>query len=266
MFQTPQNLTEIVEKPLVVLLCNNKEQGVIENVLKHGFKVKCYTNFDGVLHTHRSYQIKAIVSYISKVDTAIFEMKTIVCEQFPSISKIAIINDTDDIELIRKCGEIGVDKVILSSEKDELESIINELSNRKGIKVTLDDLDIECKDLPELLQKALLLIERNYLKIRFIEDISNQLGISYSLLACMFKKSPLLNSKRILLFFKIRHSLYLLRNNDLSIYEISSICGFSNEKRFREGLRRIFGKSPTECKCELLSTTVDEYWNNCTTV
>ncbi len=183
--------------------------------------------------------------------------------QIPSVPKLAIINDSNNLELIRKCGESGFVKVILYSDLSVLPEVLRRMIDDTSIKVTLAELGIKLNDdMPELLKRALLYMEKEYIRLKSIEEIMDYLDTSYKTLSCYLKHALLPSPKVILMFFKIRHSLYLLKENHFSNKEIAFKSGFTDEKRFAECMRRMFNRTPGECRSVLFSHTINFFWQS----
>jgi transcriptional regulator GlxA family with amidase domain len=128
--------------------------------------------------------------------------------------------------------------------KEEILKICEEKNN----KVFIEDLSIDKNDplYSVMLRESLLIMERNYLKIFNINEIANILRINESTLFREFSKFGLPSPKKILMFLKVRHAIKLMQNKGLNVREISSLSGFTDEKRMAECFHRMFGMAPGE--------------------
>jgi len=250
------------EKPNIILISGNGKKDFIVQSLRKDFNIHCKEKWHPIQFLLRTKNINAIVSYFGDNEKYDFEFYSKIANTCSFVPKLAIIKNSNDLELARKCGEVGFTKVMLYSDLYILPEKLHELIDNNSIKVTLDDLDITINDdMPDLLKKALLYIEKEYIRLKTIEEITGYLDTSYKTLSCCLKQAFLPNPKVILMFFKIRHSLYYLKENNLSNKEVAYKSGFTDEKRFAECMRRMFEKTPGECRYKLLSSSINTIWH-----
>lgn len=250
------------EKQTAILICNSYDQEIVKSKLQWYFNIICKNKQQAIINLIRTKQICVVISFISGCNDPIISVIERTCICFPNLPMITIIKDSSNIELIRKCGEIGINSIILLSDSIHLEDRIHELIQNLEITVTIREIGIDIKEPPEIMRRALSFMESNYTKIMCIEEVINYLGTTYKTLSSLFKQTRVINPKAVLMFLKVRHSLYLLQQNNLSIEEISYKSGFSNKKRFSECFRRMFDKSARECLCEINKTSIDNFWLN----
>lgn len=94
-------------------------------------------------------------------------------------------------------------------------------------------------------KKILLFIESRYLTICNMTDIANYIGVTENTITREFHKYNLCSPKRLLMYFKVKHSIELLRNSDLKIREIANLSGFTNEQRYIECFAKVFHSTPS---------------------
>lgn len=157
---------------------------------------------------------------------------------------ILLLLDDPELETARKCGELGVNRIIINGDEDKsiLENIKFIIKNQVFIRLV--DFNIDINNYPKVVQNALKVIEKNYVKLMGTNEIAGILDVSDCSLIREFNKSKILTPKRLLLFFKVKHSLILMMKDGLSLKEIANLSGFSNEKRFNECFQRIFSIPP----------------------
>lgn len=95
---------------------------------------------------------------------------------------------------------------------------------------------------------ALRYIDRNYLEIKSIREISEKLSYSEYYLAHIFKEKMGVSIKQYITEKKISEGCNLLKNSNLSITEISDKLGYSSPHSFSQNFKKITGMSPTEYK------------------
>jgi AraC-like DNA-binding protein len=176
-------------------------------------------------------------------------------KKFPHVPWIAVFFH-QNMELARHCGRMGIESVI---HYDEIEHIMNEILRvrlSKNNKTTLEDVSINIKNAyySEMIREALSIIERRFLKILNINEVSDLMEIAEATLSREFAKFDLPGPKKILMYLKVHHAIKLMRNDGLNIREISSLSGFTDEKRMAECFHRMFGMSPgkyrIKCICQ----------------
>jgi AraC-like DNA-binding protein len=165
-----------------------------------------------------------------------------IAECFPNMNSIAVLKKTE-VKLSHFLGMNNIKEVIDIDELDTLDSLIKKTA---GTKISLDKFKIKIDNYPPLLQKILRFVENNYLTIFTITDIAIDIGVTECTITREFQKNKLCPPKRLLMYFKILHSVELLRNTDLKIKEIAGLSGFTNEQRLIECFIRVYNISPTE--------------------
>ena len=169
---------------------------------------------------------------------------------FPHIPWIAVLasRDMEQLELARHCGVMGIDCVLSYDDIDLIEDKIAKVCAFKSNRVSLVDINImkESANYSTMLQEALSIIERHYTKILNTIEISDLMELAESTLSREFVKFGLPGPKNILIRMKVQNSINLMRNKGLNIREISSLSGFTDEKRMAECFHRMFGMPPGE--------------------
>ncbi len=99
---------------------------------------------------------------------------------------------------------------------------------------------------PRLVQRAVLIIEQNYMYLYGVEDISDKLGVSKSHLIREFSKYMGISPLKYLTKFKLEQSKTLLVSEKLHIDTIANMVGFANGNYFSKVFRKEYDMSPTE--------------------
>jgi AraC-like DNA-binding protein len=168
-------------------------------------------------------------------------------EQFPQIPCIAVLG-SQNMELARYCGTVGIECVLSDRELDRLEAEIIRICAEKNDKVSLQEVGIDKtkRNYSTKIKEALDFMEKQYRKILNTNEVANQLEISESTLSREFAKVELPRPKKVLILLKIHHAIKLMRNTGLNIQEIALMSGFTEEKRMAECFHRMFGLPPGE--------------------
>jgi AraC-like DNA-binding protein len=180
-----------------------------------------------------------------------------ISECFPKLKSIALIKKTE-AKSSYFLGKNGVKNVIFTDELDCLEQL---LSRHKGGKIACIDYNIIIEEYPPLLQRVLHFIEDEYLTIFSVTDISTYIGVTECTITREFKKNCICSPKRLVLYFKVMHSVELLKNSDLRVKEIANLSGFSNERRYTECFERVLFKSPSEFRNQITNNVKGEVLN-----
>lgn len=89
-------------------------------------------------------------------------------------------------------------------------------------------------------------IDREFLNIKSVKSMAEQLCYSESYLSHLFKERVGISIKQYLQQKKISHAENLLKNSNMTIGEISEITGYDSLHTFYQAFQRINGISPTE--------------------
>lgn len=91
-------------------------------------------------------------------------------------------------------------------------------------------------------------IDKNFLKIEKIKDISQNLSYSEYYLAHLFKEKTGTTIKEYILSKKISLAKELLKSENTTVREVSEKLGYSSVHSFSNSFRKLTGKSPAQYK------------------
>ena len=154
----------------------------------------------------------------------------------PPLKEIHVIGvmHQNALDISRKLGEIGIDRVIHFNELHMIESIIYELHLNPDSRVKLPDILINPDDYSdETIQFTLKNIENNYLIIQKVSSLADLVEVSSCYLTQQFKHHQLKGPKKLLFYMKIRHALWLMENYRFSFKELGYNSGFESYKYLR---------------------------------
>lgn len=237
----------------ILIIANNKEFArKIRYDLEEYYNLMERKELKFLYHTLRMISIACVILNIT---SNIIPDKMLIChirKKFPYIPFMAIISN-DQIELARQCGEIGIDKVLIKSEIENIEKELTSLLSHTKEQIFISDLGIKNPhlDYPEIILNALALTEHNYIDIKSVCEIAHTLGVSECTLSREFQKYGLPGPKRLLMHMKVYHASLLMQNKGFNIREIAAMSGFTNDKRMAECFQRFFLKSPGEFRDNL---------------
>lgn len=96
------------------------------------------------------------------------------------------------------------------------------------------------------MEKAIKYIHENYNKDLNLAVVSNYVSLNYSYFSHMFKVYTGQNFVDYLKKIRIEQAKILLKNLELKIFEVGTIVGYKNPKRFTKVFRELEGISPKE--------------------
>ena len=237
-----------IKTPLTCLLIGDKSTNgkIKDHLLPPAFALQTVNTSGGAPSIRDGFKTMACV-IISMLEASFDNRKSFI-ESFKrkfSLTPVIGIVDSIDIELIRLCGKIGIDKVIEISKLNSLGSVIPQLVSENETKVSLiRDLHISVEQSSQTIVDTLAHVEQNYLTIMSMGEILTHSSVSELKLLKEFNRSSLTTPKRILMCCKVIHAIKLMKNHELGLKEIAYGSGFSNEKRFIECFHRIFACTP----------------------
>lgn len=247
---------------LCSVIANSTSSKEIEDILSPYYKLKVTQkfNFYPTVQVHHE-QIDCIIVSIGKND---FEMITpslqLTKTHFPALPVIIIFRDID-LELVRMCGQIGIDRVMDRGNIYSLKNTVSALIQQHVVSVKSADFGIDYSSYPIVINRAIHYIEKNYLSLMGSKEIADYSQVSDCTLSRVFRQHNLLGPKRLLMLFKIRHAVYLMKDLKMSIKDIAFLSGFSNEKRFNDCFHRVFDGSPKKLRMELINDELSpETW------
>jgi len=95
-------------------------------------------------------------------------------------------------------------------------------------------------------RKALELIRQNYAKRIGLEELAEQLSMTGEYLSYLFRRDVGVTFSTYLRNYRIERACELMRNGDVSIYELAQSVGFSDAKYFCRVFRQVTGQSSGE--------------------
>lgn len=105
---------------------------------------------------------------------------------------------------------------------------------------------------------AIKLIETEYASLEGINDVAKRVGVSHSHLTRSFIEQTGYSPMTFLTRARMRHSMKLLAETELSIEEIAKNCGYLNGNYFCKVFRKSTGTSPLKYRS---SVRIDKYDN-----
>ena len=137
--------------------------------------------------------------------------------------------------------DISEEEAIKNLAKDLIESYSNSL---------LDALSFSKND---LIDKALKIINKEYMKGLTLEDLAKKLHLSKNYLCSLFKEETGFTFCQYLNTLKTNKAKKLLTEDKKTLEYISYECGFSSQAHFTMTFKKYTGKTPKEYKLSLMA-------------
>jgi|GEM_PF-3940202 len=227
-----------------LVLAKDESAREIEDILSPHYNLMVtHKNFFDPSQILRRENILCVVVYIKKgyfdlIRPALQLSKS----HFSFIPFISILHEVD-LEIVRICGHIGIDRVLDRGTLYSLKNVVSSAIQQHTVRVKASDFGIDRNGYPLLVNRALRFVEENYLSLMSSKEIAEFARISDCALSRIFRQHQLVGPKRLLMFFKVRHAVYLMENKSLGIKDIAILSGFTDEKRINDCFHRIFQTS-----------------------
>lgn len=138
--------------------------------------------------------------------------------------------------------DISEEEALKNIAKDLIESYSNSL---------LDALSFSNND---LIDKALKIINKDYMKGLTLVELANRLHLSKNYLCSLFKEETGFTFCQYLNTLKTNRAKKLLTEDKKSLEYISYECGFSSQAHFTMTFKKYTGKTPKEYKLSLVAS------------
>jgi AraC-like DNA-binding protein len=253
-----------MKKLSCLIIGNSTASQKIQHALGDKFIISTANSTEDSANSLRSSSLNCIIAYISDECIELRLRQILYFKlQFSIIPLIGVIH-VSDLDLIRRCGKRGIDKVISYEDLSVLKQSVIRITNTLPVQVSLRDLGLNNMDVySPLVKKALEIMQEYYPSLKTVEVIANLVGASKEILTREFKKHNLIPPKRLLTYLKIKQATLLMHNQDLNLSEIACGSGFSDLRRFNECFHRIFNCSPSDFRIHRTHHYLDAFWMNC---
>jgi len=104
--------------------------------------------------------------------------------------------------------------------------------------------------MPETLQEAIILMERNIEEPLGLTEIAHYAGISQRQLARLFNKYTETTPIKYYINIRLEQARKLVTQTELSLIEISGMCGFKHAEQLSRGYKSRFGMPPKKHRIE----------------
>lgn len=103
----------------------------------------------------------------------------------------------------------------------------------------------------KLIHRMLSFVEENYNSDCALKDAAKILKYDYAYLSKQFIKTMNMSYTEYLNRYRINRACYLIGNENASIGDIYTQCGFENARSFNRNFKKYTGMTPSEFKCNI---------------
>ena len=225
---------------------DNEFSNKMKNHLSENYNMVEKSNIKQLIQESRLQHISCVILHVVRDIPGKINFKRFK-KLFPSIPCIAVIVPKS-IELARYCGTLGIESVLQIEEIEHIGNEIDRVCTERNNKVSFNEITIlngiDRKKCSTVIREALSIMEQEYVGILNINEVADLMEISECTLSREFVKYALPGPKKILMYLKVHQAIKLMRNSGLNVREISSLSGFTDEKRMAECFKRIYGMPP----------------------
>lgn len=100
----------------------------------------------------------------------------------------------------------------------------------------------------DTLYKAIEYMKRNYMRRLPLEETARHVGLTPSYFSKIFSEEIGAPYNHYLNKIRVEQSRSLLLSSDLSMVEISALCGFEDQSYFTKVFKRFTGITPSKCR------------------
>lgn len=170
--------------------------------------------------------------------------------QLPSIP-IFVLSGYDEYEYMRQALKHNVTDYILKPiDRVELAQSLSKLNEIIGSKNVHEDLNSECekneKDRRQVIRRVKEIISEKLHEDISLQSIADEVKYSYTHLSTLFKNETGQSFSEHLMKMRLEKAKQLLKDTNLKIYEVGTMCGYPNSKYFMSIFRETVGVTPTE--------------------
>lgn len=143
-------------------------------------------------------------------------------------------------EMLEKIQERMIRNISMSvSEKELFENLLEEFQKLNHYMEALYEDNVE--------RRLLDYVDEHYLSIESVEKVAEEFGYNYAYLSRVFKKKVGVSMNRYITEKKISLAKDLLKKHpDMSLAEISEICGYNDYRYFSRVFKAEMGETPSE--------------------
>lgn len=163
-----------------------------------------------------------------------------------SAMPIIIISGYDDFTYVKNALKYQVSDYLLKPVdrielKQALDNVAAKLKHEKPVVN-------EEKDENHIIRQVKDIIKGRLHEEISLRNIANQVHINHQYLSTLFKNETGMSFSKYVINLRIEKARKLLKETNLKVYEIASLCGYMSTKQFTSVFKQISGYTPSEYK------------------
>lgn len=174
-----------------------------------------------------------------------------------SQSQVIMLTAYNDFDYVQSALRLGVrDYLIKPLKNGDLEhavkSVIDSIKNQiqvlssKNTILSVPNLPLSEHTFNKYIAGAIKYIDSHYREDISLTAVARYLDISEGYLSRIFKKETNYTFTDYLIYYRIKLSMQLLKDNHLKVYEVADLVGYSDTTYFSNQFKKIVGMSPTK--------------------
>lgn len=170
---------------------------------------------------------------------------------------------TDDDSTLKKLSSLMVDEsydwdgyseIMISQYLSQIIVNLSRILSGKSKKITVKN--NESSMAGNTIYRILRYIDREYINIESVKDVSESLSYSEYYISHLFREKMGITIKDYITRKKVTHACELLKTSPLGIEEISEHLNFASSHSFRRAFKTVTGVSPREYKKQMTANFV----------
>ncbi len=195
-------------------------------------------------------QVDLIITDIRMPEMDGMEFIRRVRNQLPH-TPIFVLSGYDEYEYMRQALKSNVTDYILKPiDRVEFAQALSKVGEIIGNKNIEDNMgphkDKSEKDRRQVIRRVKEIINEKLHEDISLQNLANEVKYSYNHLSALFKSETGQSFSDYLTSIRLEKAKQLLRDTNLKIYEIGTICGYPNSKYFMSIFKEEFGLTPSE--------------------
>ena len=181
--------------------------------------------------------------------------------QFPKIP-IFVLSGYDEYEYMRKALKNNVmDYILKPIDRVELAQALQvfrtEAEGSRDCGSTEDVNEAQGKSTHHIVRRVKEIVGARLQEEVSLHDIAEEVQYSYTHLSALFKNETGQTFSDYLMSVRIQKAKQLLKETNLKIYEVGTLCGYPNSKYFMAIFKEMVGITPSQFRDEGLDSVKD---------
>jgi len=203
---------------------------------------------DCILFAPNDYHTKATKDNTCQCITIVFEMdidnysKELICHKIFNTAKL---NQTFLLDLFTKDNTSIYDNALMITYSQLfILNLLKSINDNKSLTLTKQSYD-------PILDEMIMYISNSYDKISSVADLCNKFYFCRSFIQKLFNDNLGVSPKKYILNYQMNKAKQYFKNSDLSVNDVASLVGFTDQHHFSKTFKKQTGMAPSEYKKEV---------------